>query len=507
MKLLIQGFFLMLILLLNSETVLANEISETEKTKLISIQATRYEISFQNVSKHSLRVIIRNRVDYQSQYFLIDPGQTNFFKGSFDKQKLQDMEIICVYDLETFRKDIERLKDKILLKNAISPTTLSTIKKSDWFQFVENFIAHKDVSGYLENYDFSQFTINEKTAKDLAGDISAKISKDRSYLGSNGGNPNLFASAGISSSKAAVAVVLELANNANEYEYKNQIAFLRSSLELLSDRKFIADNKDLVYNIADVLDLRTSTPKFIFSFSPILFTQKLNDTWNEPNEIGFDKEKVISGGWFNNTLSAKVSFPISPEINLLKNLAYSRVYGAVSYEKISYELEEYGVFQVRNDYLSLDNPNPSLLYSMTNIKNIQLEMRGATFSAFAKTMIKEFIFIDLEAGVLVRSGRFNFGLGDEHFDDVPDVLHLTYNREKVVKTTTAPFLKVNAGIGYNTKRGQGLYLIAGLRTFQSALETTENFGLFKRTSTSSDLVSIASKPWLLSLDFGMAYMF
>ncbi len=501
----VSKIIILLALLLSVETSLANELN---KLKLISIQATRYEISFQNISKHTLRVIVRDRTTYKSQYFIVNPGQTNEFKGNFDKQKLLDLEVMCVYDIQTFREDISRFQEKILVKNNTSPTKTLEIKRSEWFNFVDDFVNSKNVDDYLQDYDYEQLTIDEKTIRELASEIASKISKDRTLL-STQGSSNFFASTSPSTSKNAVAVVMELAKNASDYNFVSQVSYLKNSLEWLSNKRFIQSNRDLVYNTADGLDLRTSTPRFVVSFSPIVFTGRLNDSWLPPNEFGFDADKVIGNGWFNNTLSLQVSGMLTPEFNLINNIAYSRVYGSFTYEKISYQLNQSAVYQLSSDFLSTINPDPAPFYTIVDIRNINLEIRNTALSAVFKTIIKDLVFVDIEGGIMRRSGHFDFGLGNEHFADDPEVIQLDYESStKVLDKSTVAFGKIRAGIGYNTQKGKGVYVSAGLRAFQSTIKPNENYKMYQRTIDETFPVPTeANKPWLVSLDFGIDVMF
>jgi hypothetical protein len=502
---LVSKVIILLALLLSVQISRANELS---KNKLISIQATRYEINFQNISKHTLRVIVRDRKTYKTEYFIVNPGQTSEFKGNFDKQKLLDLEVMCVYDIQTFREDISRFQEKILFKNNDSPTNVLKIKRSEWFRFVDNFVKSKNVRDYMKEYDYEQLTIDGKNVKELASEIASKISKDRRLL-STQGSSNYFADVGSSTSRAAVATVMELAHNATEYGFVNQVAYLKEALEWLSDKRFIQSNRDLIYNVADGLDLRTSTPRFIVSFSPIVFTGRLNDSWLPPNEVGFDTEKVIGSGWFNNTLALQISAMVTPEFKIINDVAYSRVYGSFTYEKISYQLEDRATYQLSSDFLSTLNPSPAPLYSISNLENINLETRNLAMSAVLKTIVKDLIFIDIEGGIMRRTGNFDFGLGNEHFAGDPEVTNLIYESStRVLGKSTVAFGKLRTGIGYNTKKGKGVYISTGLRAFQSSITPNENYKIFQRTN--DDVFKVpteAIKPWLISLDFGIDVMF
>lgn len=502
---LVSKVILILAILLSVESSQATELN---KAKLISIQATRYEISFQNISKHTLRVIVRDRTTYKSEYFMINPGHTSSFKGNFDKQKLLDLELMCIYDIQTFRKDISRFQEKILLKNNSSPTKVLQLKRSEWFKFVGDFVNNKDVGDYLEDYDYEQLTIDGKNVKELASDIASKISKDRTLL-STQGSSDYFAGVGISTSKAAVAVVMELAHNAADFGFVDQVSYLRETLEWLSNKRFIQSNRDLIYNIADGLDLRTSTPRFVVSFSPIIFTGRLSDSWLPPNEFGFDSDKVIGNGWFNNTLALQVSAMATPEFNLINNVAYSRVYGSFTYEKIAYQLNQNAVYQLSSDFLSTINPNPAEQYTIANINDINLETTNIALSGIVKTIIKDLVFIDIEGGIIRRGGHFDFGLGNEHFVDDPEVIQLNYEPSiKVLDKSTLAFGKLKAGIGYNTQKGKGVYVSAGLRAFQSLVYPNENYKIYQRTiSETFPVLTEANNPWLISLDFGIDVMF
>jgi hypothetical protein len=496
---------ILLAILLSVNTSQANELN---KLKLISIQATRYEISFQNISKHTLRVIVRDRTSYKSEYFLINPGEVSYFKGSFDKQKLLDLEVMCVYDIHTFREDISRFQEKVILKNTDSPNKVLQIKRSEWYKFVDDFVQNRNISDFIEAYDVEQLTIHEKTVQELASDIAGKISKDKTLL-STQGSSDFFASAGLSNAKAAVAVVLELAHNAAAYNYKDQIPYLKNTLEWLSDKRFIQSNRDLIYNIADGLDLRTSTPRFVASFSPIVFTGRINDSWLPPNEVGFDGDKVIGSGWFNNTLALQAGGTITPEFSVINHFAYSRLYASLIYEKISYELNPNAVYQLSSDYLVTSNPTPAFAYTIADVSNIFLETKNIGMSATFKTVVKDLFFIDVEAGLLQRRGNFDFALGKEHFVGDQEVLNLIYEPStKVLNKSILGFGKLKAGIGYNTQKGKGIYITTGLRAFQSNIEPNDNYKIYLRTVQETLLVpTTPNTPWLISLDFGVDVMF
>ncbi len=502
MKLVNKACILLMLLLL-AKTSLANE--QNNDRQLISIQATRYDISFQNISKHSLRVIVRDRNTYKSQFFLLNPGQTSNFTGNFDKQRLLDLEVMSVYDLLTFQEDIKRFSEKILFKNKHNPTKTLQIKRSDWYQFVTNYVDHKDVSAYLEDFDFAQPTIRDRTAKELASDIAGKITKDRAIISDNGNG--YFAGTGLSASKAAVAVVLELAYNAAEFGYKKQIPYLRSMLEWLSDKRFIQSNRDLIFHKADGLDLRTSTPTFSISFSPIFFTQNLNDSWLAPNEVGFEPNRVIGNGWFNNTLQLQGTVMVSPEFNILPNIAYSRIYASLIYQRISYELNPGGVYELSTDYLRTVIPTPDTTYAISDLDGVALRTTGLGLSMSVRTMIKDLVFIDIEGGFLNKRTRFDFSQGEAHFLDVPEVAQITYDNRRVLENYLSAFGKIKAGVGYNTQKSTGIYIYGGFGAFQNEMVRNEDYKLYLRRENSSDLVPTTSKSWLLSVDFGIEVMF
>lgn len=505
MKLVNKALILLVILLSSMETSLANELNN--KRELISIEATRYEIRFQNISKHSLRVIVRDRETLKSQFFLINPGQISQFRGNFDKQRLLDLEVMSVYDFQTFRDDLKRLNQKILLRNKNNPTKTLQIKRADWYTFANNFINHKDVSNYVEEFDFTQLTIKELDGKELASTIANKVSKDRTIISENE-RTGYFAGSSISTSKAAVAVVLSMAYQAAEFGFKDQIPYLRSMLEWLSDKRFIQSNRDLVFHKADGLDLRTTTPMFSVSFSPIYFIQNLNDSWLAPTELGFDPDKVIGQGFFNNTLQFQVSGMISPEFEVIPNLAYARLYGSLIYQRLSYELNSLAVYDLSSNYLATVTNPPAETYTISSLDDIALQTTGLGVSASLRTMFKDFIFIDLEGGFLSRSGRLNFGQEEGHFNDEPDVLQITYDGRKVTEGSPSAFGKIKAGLGYNTQKGAGIYISAGFGAFQSNITPNDDYQIYLRTSQNTiDQLPILSKSWMLSMNFGVEVMF
>lgn len=296
---------------------------QAEKTKLLSVEATRYEISFLNSFQHTLRVALKDRGTRKVEHFTLNPGEIKTFKGSFNKEKLQDLEVFCTYDFETFRSDLLRFHNKILLANS---QKRSELEGAEWFKFVKSFANIQNVKDYISDYDFSQITIDEKTAEDLSFDISDKVARDV-ILFANLEDEN-FGGHSPTTAKAAVAAVLELAHHASDFNYVNQVKYLKKMMELLSDKDFVQSNRDLVYNMADGLDLRTTTSDYFVSFTPIIFTQSLNNSWRAPNEVSIDAEKILSEGWFNNTLSIHLGKAITTERRLGSKYLHARLYAS-----------------------------------------------------------------------------------------------------------------------------------------------------------------------------------
>lgn len=479
-------------------------IGQSKKAKLISVEATRYEISFLNSFQHTLRIALKDRGTRKVEHFTLNPGQVKTFKGNFDKDKLQDLEVFCTYDFETYRADLIRFQEKILSINSKKHTQ---IKTTDWFQFVSAFINVKNIKSYIRDYDFTQMTIDEKSAEDLAFDISDKVARDN-ILFANLEDEN-FGSHSPTTAKGAVVAVLELAHNASDFNYVNQVKYLKSMMELLSNKNFVQTNRDLVYNMADGLDLRNTAPDYMVSFTPIIFTQNLNDSWIAPNEIGIDGEKILSGGWFNNTLSFHVSKAITSEIRLGNPMLHGRLYASLFYEKIAYGLNERGVYSVMDTYVDTKENAPGPYFDITNkVNDITLEMSQIGGSIISKVMVGDWMFFDLEGGLISKQGRLNFREGIEHFEDNINVLDLLHsNRTKVLNPSFAPFIKIKNGIGHSPRKGTGFYFTTSFVATQSFLETNDQYDIYVRTPTNETLVPTTSNSWLYSLTFGVDYLF
>jgi len=480
--------------------------AQSKKSKLLSVEATLYEISFLNSYQHSLRVALKDRKTRKVEHFVLEPGEFKKFKGDFDKERLQDLEVFCTYDFETYRADLKRFQNKILLVNSKNKKQ-NELKQADWYQFVNAFVDIKNVKNYVEDFDFSQMTINEKTAEDLSFDISDKISKDN-YLFANLENEN-FGGHSPTTAKAAVAAVLELAHHASDFNYVNHVKYLKNMMVLLSDKNFVQTNRDLVYNMADGLDLRTVASDYFVSFTPIIFTESLNDSWRAPNEIGIDGEKILSDGWFNNTLSLHVGRAITKERRLGNKMLHGRLYASLFYEKIAYKLSERGVYAVTSTSVETKENAVGPYFDITNKnEDIRLEMSQWGGSVVGKVFFSDWLFLDIEGGLITKQGRLNFSREALHFEDNINVNALTRNsKTPVVNRSYAPFIKIKNGIGYSPKKGKGYYFTTSFMAFQSFLETNENYDIYLRTQTNQTLAPTTSNSWLYSVTFGVDFLF
>lgn len=483
--------------------MLTSAVYAQGEKKLIRIDATRYEMRISNRFQHTLRVVVKDRETNKIEDFVLTPGEIKNFEGVFNKKKLQDLEVFCMYDYATFRNDLERFQSSILSKNY---SQQSKIKSEDWYRFVTDFVANKSVTDYLRDFDFDQPALNGSSAEEVAQNITDRILKDQSYLSAF--KSNVFASNSPSTARAAVAAVLELAFQASEYGYTTKIKHLRSMLVTLSDGELVSKSRNLIYNVADGLDLRTFTPLHFVRFTPIIFTENLNEFWLAPNEVGLDVEKVLSEGWFNNTLSLQFGRGISPEVRLGNRHLHARVYGTLFYERISYRLNDFGLYYVSEDYVDLKENVPDPDQDISNAEDIHLELSSFGASAIGKVLIGKFLFVDVEGGLLTRQGRLNFRQGDEHFETNINVNALTHERRTpVLKRSFAPFAKVKVGGGYIPNKGNGLFFSVGFSVTQSALETNDNYGLFTKTPANTQMVGVESNTWLYGVTFGLDYMF
>ena len=472
------------------------------KSKLLSIEANLYEISFLNITKHTLRVIIKELPTSKTEAFILSPGEKKVFKGRYSKERLKDLEMFCTYDFKTFRQDLKRFQTKITSRN---PSKRSEIKESDWYQFVDDFIYARNVSAYTKEFDFSQLTIEGKSAGKLASDIDQKMQNDKMLFSRLA--ENNFASSSPNTARSAIAAVLELALHASEYKYVDQVKYLKSTMVMLSDKRFIQKNRNLIYHAADGLDLRTTTPDYIITFTPILFTQKLNNNWLPPNEVALDTDKILSDGLFNNTLSVQVGRSLFPEIRV-NNLTYARVYGTMFLEKVSYDLNTFGVYYAGAEYLNVSQNSHAEMYDISNVEDIRLEMTHFGMSGMGKLMVTKWAYLDVEGGVFTRQARLRFRQGNEHFADNAEVNSIKSEiTNPVLKRSFSPYIKTKASIGYSTNKGTGVYFSMGFMTAQSFLNQNDNYQLFSKTSDGNILTSVSSPLWRKSVTFGMDVIF
>lgn len=482
----------------------SNSLHADPPGKLLNVEATRYEISFINSYQHSLRVALKDRATRKVEHFVLHPGEVKTFKGQFNKERLQDLEVFCTYDFETFRADINRFRSKLVASNSKKRTE---IEGADWYKFVDRFLDLKNVKTYLKDFDFEQLTIDEKSAENLAFDISEKVARDQALF-ANLENEN-FGGHSPTTAKAAVAAVLELAHHAADYDYVDRVKYLKSTMELLSSKNFIQQNRDLVYNMADGLDLRRVAPDYLVSFTPIIFTQSLNESWRAPNEVGLDTDKILSEGWFNNTLSLHVGRAITDERRFGSKMLHARLYGSLFLEKISYTLSERGLYSAGEDYVNVRESASGTTFDVTNdIDNIKLEMTHLGGSLIGKLMVSDWMFFDIEGGVMTKQGRLDFRNGAGHFEDNVNVLDYTHsNSMKVLQRSFAPFIKVKNGVGYSPRKGTGFYFTSSFIAFQSFLEPNDNYQIYDRISSPETLLPTTSNSWLYSVTFGVDYLF
>jgi hypothetical protein len=496
MKFLYQTIIVFILILFSTSSVVAN------KNKYISIEASLYDITFLNITKHALQVVVKDRKTDKIESFSLEPSERKSFKGRYNREKLQDLEVYCTYDFEAFRADLIRFQYKILTKN---PKKIRELRNSDWFLFVDRFSRSRPTLNYIKDFDFSQMTINNRTAKRLASDINNKIIKDRTlFVSLREGN---FASSSPKTAKKAVAAVLELALHAADYKYIDQVKYLKEMMVMLSDPRFVQNNRDLIYNIADRLDMRTTATDYLISFTPIIFTQGMNSSWLAPNEVGLDTEKVLGVGWLNNTLSLQFGKAVSQETRLRKNV-YTRLYATAFYEKISYSLNTFGAYYLDADYLDVQPTTSESEYDITNSDDIHLEMTHWGLSGLGRLMVGRWMFFDAEAGLLTGQGKLRFKLGEKHFEDNINVNSIVFDESTaVLKRSYAPFVRIKGAFGYSPVKGQGVYFSVSYLAFQNFQEFNEDYGIKVKDSNGIVKVPVASNNWLNSLTLGIDVLF
>lgn len=179
------------------------------------------------------------------------------------------------------------------------------------------------------------------------------------------------------------------------------------------------------------------------------------------------------------------------------------------YEKIAYTLSERGVYGVMDDYVEVKENAPGPYFDITNqVEGIQLEMKQWGGSVLGKLMLSDWMFLDVEGGLITKRGRLNFRQKDLHFEDNINVISLTHTRRTpITDRSYAPFIKVKNGIGYSSKKGTGIYFTSSFMAFQSFIATNENYNINFRTSSGYNLVPTTSNSWLYSVTFGVDYLF
>jgi hypothetical protein len=484
MKFLYQTIIVFILILFSTSSVVAN------KNKYISIEASLYDITFLNITKHALQVVVKDRKTNKIESFSLEPSERKSFKGRYNREKLQDLEVYCTYDFEAFRADLTRFQHKILTKN---PKKLRELRNSDWFLFVDRFSRSRPTLNYIKDFDFSQMTINNKITKDRTLFVSLRE-----------GN---FASSSPKTAKKAVAAVLELALHAADYKYIDQVKYLKEMMVMLSDPRFVQNNRDLIYNIADRLDMRTTATDYLISFTPIIFTQGMNSSWLAPNEVGLDTEKVLGVGWLNNTLSLQFGKAVTRETRLNKNI-YGRVYATAFYERISYNLSEFGAYYLGADYLDVQPTVNESEYDITNSDDIHLEMTHWGLSGLGRLMVGRWMFFDAEAGLITGQGKLRFNLGKDHFEDNINVNTITFDESTaVLKRSYAPFFRVKGAFGYSPVKGQGVYFSVSYLAFQNFQEYNDDYGIYTKTKLGVIKVPVTSNSWLNSLTLGIDVLF
>ena len=496
MKFLYQTIIVFTLIIFSHSTSMAN------KNKYISIEASLYDITFLNITKHALQVVVKDRKKDKVESFSLEPSERKLFRGRYNREKLQDLEVYCTYDFETFRSDLTRFQQKILTKN---PKKIRELRDTDWFLFVDRFSRSRPTLDYIKDFDFSQMTINNRTAKQLASDINNKISKDRTLFISL--REGKFASSSPKTAKKAVAAVLELALHAADYKYTGQVKYLKEMMVMLSDPRFVQNNRDLVYNVADRLDMRTTAADYLISFTPIIFTQGMNSSWLAPDEVGLDTEKILGVGWLNNTLSLQFGRAVSREARFKKNI-YGRIYASAFYEKISYNLSEFGAYSLGANYVDVPPMVSESKYDITNSDDIHIEMTHWGLSGVGRLMIGKWMFLDAEGGLITGQGKLRFNLGKEHFEDNINVNSITFDESTpVLKRSYAPFFRVKGAFGYSPEKGQGIYFSVSYLAFQNFQEFNDDYEIYSKTKAGTFKVPVSSNTWLNSLTLGIDVLF
>lgn len=472
------------------------------QTPLVSIEASRYDMSFVNISKHHLHIIMTDRALAKAQAFALEPSRQQQFTGQYGRQRLQELEVMYSYDLATFRADLAQMQAQIL---AFNRPQADSIRALPWFQYVTS-VAQDDYDpAYWEGYDLTQKTLGDRNVSQLAADIHAKLLADKATFG----QLDTLIVTDEQDALASVIAVLELAYRAQGLGYREQVGFLKNCLVMLSDRNFVQRSRDLVYNMADGLDLSTTTPRYIVGLAPILFTENLTETWLAPNETGLDTEKLLSEGWLNRTAALYAARAITNEWRLGRSgVIYGRVYARLQYERLGYRLNPFGIYYVGEQYVTPAPNATATEYEITVNEGIFLELSHWSAGAQARLMIGRHVALDLEGGLLTRMGRLRFWNGADHFatnNDVADFVHR--NRTRVTERAFAPYVRTELSVGISQRKGRGLFLTMGYDSFQSFLTPNEDFAFLRKTLDGTHTTPLNADTWKSGLRFGVAYSF
>lgn len=473
------------------------------QTSLVSIEASRYDMSFVNISKHHLRVVMTDRALGVAQAFELEPSRQQLFTGQYGRERLQELEVMYVYDLATFRDDLTQMQAQIL---AINRPKADSIRGLDWFQFVSSVARNDYDPAYWRDYNMTQKTLGDRNVSQLATDIHSKLLADRATFS----QLDTIIDTDKEMALASVVAVLELAYRAGGLGYREQVSFLKNCLVMLSDRGFVNDSRDLVYNMADGLDLSTTTPKYIVGLTPIIFTENLTDTWLAPTETGFDAEKLLSEGWLNRTAALYGARAITGERQIgQSDKVFGRVYAKLQYERLGYRLNPFGIYYVGERYVTPSPQAAATTYEVTVNDGVFLELSNWSASAQARVMIGRHVAIDVEGGLTTRVGRMHFWGGLAHFEgntDVEDFVHR--RRTQVTARAFAPFMRTQLSVGISQRKGHGLFLTAAYDSFQSFLTPNDSYQFFRKTIDGTHPVSLnAADPWKSGIRFGVSYFF
>lgn len=467
---------------------------------LVSIEASRYEMSIVNVSKHHLRLVMTDRSLGKAQAFALEPSRQQRFTGQYNRSRLQELEVMYVYDLEMFRSDLRQMQAQIL---AFNRPQADSIRALPWFQFVSSVAAHDYDPAYWRDYDMKQKTLGDRNVRQLATSIHAKLIADRAAYA----QLDTLIATNEQDAMASVIAVLELAYRASGLGYREQVGYLKNCLVMLSDVEFVRKSRDLVYNMADGLDLSTTTPRYIVGLAPILFTENLSDTWLAPNEVGFDTEKLLSEGWLNRTAALYAARAITDEWLFGRSeKVFGRVYARLQYERLGYRLNPFGIYRVGERYVTPTTLAPD--YEVTVNEGVFLEVSHWSAGAQARLMVGRHIALDVEGGLLTRMGRMHFWNGVDHFEGNAAVTEFVHRRRTgVTARAYAPYLRAELSVGISPRKGRGVFLTMGYDSFQSFLTPNADYAFYRRTLSGTDLAPLNSDAWKSGLRFGVAYNF